>query len=422
MSQSSNGKNPGRGDVFQFNLAGLFVFCLCLIAGASLITLRVNGARPRRTAHPALARLSPEEPEGQTPSRPGPWGELLTQDISLQRPVEYLNQELKTIQPPVWVFHGMNVQQVEALFITNGLSQPEAEKALAPDRLGTQGTDALLKPSEDFVFSLSSETRDRLYGALRGRHVNVALDWPYCYARSDLESVLADTHLYPDDLALFKQLLYGGNGAWRFSDFDTLMGKIPTLERRTAMAASLSRQPAVLAALRIRADTDINEMAAYWGHLPNGRFAELRPILEAIKRLPKGGTVSLVYLLPPFAREHLYTYPLPPKPGEPTPDCHWSVLNFSSVKPDNRFFDFAERDRYIVQNYSEVVGPHLCGDVVVFLDEKGGSRHSAVYLAEDLVFTKNGENYTMPWILMRIPDLHAIFPDCKIFYFRNKAG
>src|ERR1035441_8364045 len=123
------------------------------------------------------------------------------------------------------------------------------------------------------------------------------------------------------------------------------MGRIPTLERRLTMTASLARQPAVLARLCIRPNTDLDQVAAYWGHSPNVRFVDIRPMLEALKKLPKGGTISLAFLLPPFARERLFTYPLPPAPGEPVPDCHWTTLNFWNAKPDDRLLDPAECGR-----------------------------------------------------------------------------
>ena len=113
--------------------------------------------------------------------------------------------------------------------------------------------------------------------------------------------------------------------------------------------------------------------------------------------------------------------PLPPAPGEPIPDCHWSTFNFSNVKPDNRFLDPAECLRYIDENFYKIAQPGLCGDVLLFKNNKGEIRHSAVYLADDLVFTKGGKNYTMPWMIMRIADLQAMYPNCNIVYLRNKT-
>ncbi len=57
-----------------------------------------------------------------------------------------------------------------------------------------------------------------------------------------------------------------------------------------------------------------------------------------------------------------------------------------------------------------------------FKDDKGQISHSAVFLADDLVFTKNGNNYMMPWIIMHIPDLHAMYPNLKIAYMRRKPA
>ena len=421
MSKLKNGDDPGSANVFRFNLTGLIAFCLCLIAGASLLTWKLAGTRLKDAPGPALNIPDPDEQDKYTYTRQGPWGELFTQNISLERPVEYLNDEMKTIQPPVWTFAGRSSAQVKALFVANGLTQEEAEKALAPDRVSTRGTDTLFKPSEEFVFSLPPETRARLYQPMNGLGVNLYLDWPYYYPKDTVESVFTDARLHPDDVALFKKLVYGGKDAWRFSDFDTLMSKIPTLPRRVAMTASLSRQSAVLARLCIRPDTDIDKVAAYWGHVPNVRFIDIRPMLEALKGLPKGGTVSLLYLLPPFARERLYTFPLPPAPGEPIRDCHWSTFNFSSVKPDDRFSSPAECLRYIDQNYYKVAQPGVYGDVLLFMYDKDKIKHSAVYLADDLVFTKNGQNYTMPWMIMRISDLHAMYANCNIVYIRRKT-
>jgi len=421
MAKLKNGNGSGSPSVFRFNLTGLIVFCLCLTAGSAFITGKIVSARQKAAPGPVLGIPDPEEQDKYTRTRQGPWGELLTQDISLERPVEYLVDEMKTPQPPVWTFLRMNLAQVKSLFIANGLTQEQAEKALAPDRVSTQGTSTVFKPSAEFVFSMSPATRARLYQAMRGLAVNVYFDWPYYYPKDSIELVYGDAHVHPDDLALFKKLVYNGKDAWRFSDFEALMGRVPTLERRVAMAASLSRQAAVVVRLCVRPDTDIDKVAAYWGHLPNVRFIDIRPILEALKRLPRGGTHSLLYVLPPFARERLYTFPLPAAPSEPIPDCHWTTFNFCNVQPDNRFLDPAQCLRYIHETFYKIAQPGVYGDVLLLYNDKDEIVHSAVYLADDLVFTKNGRNHTMPWIIMRISDLHSLYPDCRIVYVRRKT-
>ncbi len=432
MSQPRNRNDPDSANVFKFNWTGLMVFCLCLIAGTSFLTGQLVAFRQVPAPEPVRNIPGPGEQDKYTFTRQGPWGELLTQEISLERPVEYLIDEMKTVPPPVWTFSGMSVAEVRAFFITNGLPEQQADKALTPDRVSIQGTTTVFKPSEEFLFSLGSETRARLYQPMRGLNVNDYLEWPWYFPRDGIEAVFRDARLHPDDLACFKQLVYGCQDACRLADFETLMGKIPTLERRVAMAASLSRQYAVLVRLCIRPDTDLDSLGAYWGKVPNVHFTGVRPMLQALKGLPKGGSIDLEFLLPPFARNHLYTYQLPPAPGEPIKNCYWSTFNFCSVKPDDRFSSLAECGRYIEQEFYRIPQPGAYGDVLLFMNDMaqiGHSAfyqaqvgHSAVYLADDLVFTKNGNNYAMPWIIMRITDLHAMYPDLQIAYMRKKPA
>ena len=173
MAKLKNGDGSGSANVFRFNLPGLIVFCLCLIAGSAFITGKVVGARQKSAPLPVLNIPDPDEIDRHTTLRQGPWGELLTQDISLERPLEYLSEEMKTVPPTLWTFRGMNLAQVKALFIANGLTWQETEKALASDRVSTRGNDTLFKPSDEFVFSLRPEARQRLYEAMRGRDVNL---------------------------------------------------------------------------------------------------------------------------------------------------------------------------------------------------------------------------------------------------------
>ena len=125
-------------------------------------------------------------------------------------------------------------------------------------------------------------------------------------------------------------------------------------------------------------DTDIDKLAAYWGNIPNVRFTDIRPLMEALKALPEGGDLLLYYLLPKFARDRLYTFPLPPQPGDPMMDCHWTTFNFSSDTPDNRFNDPEYTIQYIKKNYYQIAAPSQYGDILLLLNDKNQIKHSAV--------------------------------------------
>jgi hypothetical protein len=117
--------------------------------------------------------------------------------------------------------------------------------------------------------------------------------------------------------------------------------------------------------------------------------------------------LPITNLLPQFARERLYTYPLPSQPGDPMMDCHWSTLNFFNETPDNRFADPNYTVPYLKDHYYQVAKATRYGDLIFLLDGKGNAIHSAVYIADDIVFTKNGNNYMEPWMLMRLKNLLA---------------
>ena len=327
--------------------------------------------------------------------------------------------EVKNPEPESWNFNAMNLAQVKALLAANGLTREQVETQLMPNRISTVGTTTVFTPDENFLLSLKPETRQKLYGALYGLGVGLYFDYPFIFPKDSVETIYSDDRLNPDDVAVLKQLVYPAANAVRLTDYNLLLRKIPTPERRTIMAKVLSLQPAVLARLCVRPESDIDKIAAYWGGMNNVHFTDIRPMLEALKGLPQGGTVSLMYFLPPFARTRLYTYPLPSQPGDPKMDCHWSTFNFSSVQPDNRFNDPRFTVDYIQKNFYHIDAPSIYGDILLYVNDKNEIKHSAVYLADDLAFTKYGDNYRQPWMIVRMADMQTMYPTLRPVFYRR---
>jgi hypothetical protein len=65
----------------------------------------------------------------------------------------------------------------------------------------------------------------------------------------------------------------------------------------------------------------------------------------------------------------------------------------------------------------------VLGDVVWFSDARGNTVHIAVYVAANYLFTKNGSDYSKPWLLMELKELLANYTTGKplsvTFYRRN---
>jgi hypothetical protein len=97
---------------------------------------------------------------------------------------------------------------------------------------------------------------------------------------------------------------------------------------------------------------------------------------------------------------------------------------FFNEKPDNRFANADFTMAQIQTNYYTIAKPTLCGDLVLVI--RGGTNvlHSAVFLAEDIVFTKNGNNVNQPWTLMRMKDLLVSYDrgdGTEPYFYRQRA-
>ncbi len=420
MSRPRQSESAAAANAFQFTLSGLIIFTLVLMVGASAITYKLTAV-----TRPKLADTFAVDPNDKSRSvHVGPWGELVTRDISLERPVEYVGQEVANPQPEVWFFNGLNAAAVKGLLLKAGLTDAQAAAALAPGAYTETAAGTQLTPTADFFYALDAATRAKLFTALTGLGVNLYFDYPYIFPAGTIEAIYADSRLDPADVALLKRLVYPNGTAQQLSDDQFLLTQIPTAQRRIALTRAMSRQSAVIGRLLIKPDTDIDKIAAYWGTVPNVRFTDLRPLLEALKRLPEGGDISLLYLMPKFARDRLYTFPLPAQAGDPIMDCHWTTFNFSNETPDNRFNDPNFAVQYIQKNYYQISAPSQYGDILLLMNDRNEIKHSATYLADDLVYTKNGNNYRQPWMLMRIPDLLATYPSTpamRPIYMRLKT-
>ena len=182
---------------------------------------------------------------------------------------------------------------------------------------------------------------------------------------------------------------------------------------------------AVLARIRLHPDSDLDKLIGYWAAVPGVHAKDLRPLLESVKETPDGGVVSLLYFLPPFARDRLYTSPFSARDDDARTDCHWSAMNFFNDKLDPRFQDDAYASAYITEHCYQIGKPSMCGDLVFLVNGKGEVLHSAVYIADELVFTWDGNNAGQPWILTRFPKLREVLTtdeEPKILYYRRKGA
>ena len=203
MTEFKRRESAQASNVFQFSLAGLILFSLTLIGGSAFI-----GHKLTVVEKPWMVDAFVTNPNDKTQSvHVGPWGALVTRDINLERPVEYLTEEVANPRPEVWAFKGMGPDAVKSLFAQDGLSAAQNAELFAPDGFTATAAGTEIRPSETFLLSLDADTREKLYGALAGLGVNLYLDYPYIFPGDMIETIYHDNRVNPDDLAVLKQLV-----------------------------------------------------------------------------------------------------------------------------------------------------------------------------------------------------------------------
>jgi len=355
----------------------------------------------------------------------GPWGDLQTWNIRIEQPMEYVGFERTTADGPIWNFGTLAPASVERLLLDSGLT-PEQSQQVLKQRVQGVNNASMYKPDETLILSLTPAVRSKLYLSLAQDSANRFQATPYLIPNGDVTALFHKAHGSNNAaVEAMKKLLYTRNGYTYFSDPETVLKTVPTAVERTDFLQSMTSQSAVMMQLLIRPDSDIEKPLNYWAlSMPGVLIKDLRPLFEAQQRLPEGGSISILHLLPPLARDKLFSSPLPPAAGSAKlPDCHWTALNHFNATPDPRMSDNEYAARYITEHYYEVAKPGIGGDLVLLLNANGNVVHSAVYIADDVVFTKNGVNYAQPWILMHEKDMIGNFSalePVKVAYFRSR--
>lgn len=119
--------------------------------------------------------------------------------------------------------------------------------------------------------------------------------------------------------------------------------------------------------------------------------------------------IDLVHVLPNRLRSLAYCYPMSfPKTLEVQPDCRWTARLFNEpALPPVLEEDLADS---FYDGYESVQDDLSYGDVILMATKTGRIIHSAIYIAEDLYFTKNSGHLLQPWVFMNLSEIMEIYP------------
>jgi hypothetical protein len=304
---------------------------------------------------------------------------------------------------PPWFFPGQTPDGVRALLRRAGVA-PEALASLSGDAWLARPDGVALRVPLPLLLGLSPQTRAAIYSVLAQSRENVSYREPLIMDEANLDERLRTSGLSPDVQRMFRRLLYRSRGELVFGDYLPMLAWLPDDAARLRFSATLVRKGTLLVRLRVKPAFDLDGIVRYWN--AGQRAERMRPLLEGLARLPDGADLSIVDLLPAFARRRVYTYPDPRQPSEMMGDCFWSALNFFNETPDGRFHDLDVVRATLDRDYAPVEGPPQFGDLLVLFAERDRMPvHASVYVADGVVFTKNGGALVQPWVLTEQSEL-----------------
>jgi hypothetical protein len=215
-----------------------------------------------------------------------------------------------------------------------------------------------------------------------------------------------------------------------FSGVGAVLSRIPTYEEKMHFAKALTRQRTMLLSLHITPATNLDALKKYWDRGCWG--TDLHTIFKSLTDIPTGTWMNIMMILPNLPAAEIYDYPNildNPLDGPPVNrDCAWTSLNFFRDVPDPNFGKLQYVRQELDANYRALNEPPRYGDLVLIARPDGFVIHAAIYIADDIWFTKNGSNLDHPWMLSTESDVLKQFefqinPDqhLTVKYFRNKS-
>jgi hypothetical protein len=403
-------KRPATAGRFRITYSQV----LLVLSGMLLMFLIQHVILQRPRAASAVAR------KGEHLKPAGRWGQLDYVPLALQRPDNYFTNAI-TRAETVWTFRGYSEADLDKLFASLEL---EAEtKSYLADRSHWRrmATGFRIAPPPKVVVGIKPGSRAKLYDVLARDPENVTVRMPFYFRGDGFDEWFANSGLSAEKLELVRKLSYRRDNLICFADA-AAFSQLATPEESMCLVKSLWRVSTFVLQLRLSPDTDIDAVLNYWAK--GGRAHVYKPLMQSLSRIDEGA-LDVASFFPPFARLRLFTFPQPDNPNAIREDCFWSSMNFFSTQPDDRFFNPDETKKALKNDYVEITkGEREFGDTLLLLSKSGQALHMCVYIADDVVFTKNGFNQAQPWVLMKLDEMLGWYEHDKPFdvlTFRRKS-
>ncbi len=347
--------------------------------------------------------------------------------VFLEAPASLLENFPLPNTKPRWTFPRSMVEKLPDLFRSAGLPQAFADSLLASASQVEDGEWAHLFPALPGLEAMTPSMRGIIYTELRKHSPNEFHVDPVLIITGDVDQWFAHSKMRPEIIEKIKSYTYLRGECLAFSDLSALLSYAEGEADARAIMKGLTRTQTLMVRIKLNATTDLPSIMEYWTTGLNLRRKDIEPLMQSIIDLEGDEKLGLVHLLPALPRKLLYTYPDTGASRDGIlPDCHWTSLNFFNYDAQPYLLDPRLATSAVLERFNPIDEPFKFGDILFFLDVVNGDAfHSCIFIADDIVFTKNGRNLLSPWILMKLGDVKKIYMhdnNGRVQGYRNKKA
>lgn len=360
-------------------------------------------------------------------ANPGPWGRLRCAYVYLEAPKTLVDRFPLPNSKPRWTFDEKLVDGLGDLFRQAGLSEAFVNVLMDAKNVVREGNNVHLFPALPDLEAMSPAARAMIYTELAKNAGNEFHVDPVLIVGQTVDEWYRTSKLAPEIIAKVKAMSYKRGETTAFSDVSAIMNYAKSDSEARTIFKAFTRTRALLVKVELDRNTNIDELVSYWTLGLGLRRKDIEPLVQSLVDTDGVEALPLSHLMPALARKLMYTYPgLELAKHGVLPDCHWTCLNFFNYEPQEYFLDSRLATSAVLENFAPVEPPYRYGDVLFFLDNTtGDAYHSCVFLADNLVFTKNGRNLLSPWLIMRLDDVKGIYlyrGDGRVQGYRRKPA
>ncbi len=356
----------------------------------------------------------------------GPWGKLRCAYVYLEAPDNLiLNFPLPNTRTR-WSFPEAMVPRLGEFLRGVGLTQALIDLLLDERNLVKEGGYVHLFPPLPDLESLSPEVRALIYTELSKYEPNEFCVDPVLIVGQTVKEWYRTSKLRPEIIAKVDQMSYMRGETVAFSDISAILNYAQSDSEARTIFKAFTRTRALMVKMELDHQSSLDELLNYWTLGIGLRRKDIEPLMQSIIDTNGVESLPLSHVLPSLVRKLLYTYPGMDLARNGTfPDCHWTSLNFFNFEPHQYLLDSRLATSQVLENFEPVERPLQYGDILFFLSNSTGDAfHSCVYLADDLVYTKNGRNVLSPWVIMKLEDVKKIYlykGDGRVQAFRRSS-